>query len=161
MNIKGASTVFLQVVVVLVAIVALIILIRFPQLEGRAQNLDLISIYSDPFILYGYAASTVFFVALYKAFKVLEYIRQNRLFSLDSVKNLRSIKYCAIILAVAIAMAGVYVRIFHADDDDPAGFVAMCIIATFISIAVATAVAVLEKILQNAVDLKTENDLTI
>lgn len=161
MNIKGASTVFLQVVVVLVAIVALIILIRFPQLEGRAQNLDLISIYSDPFILYGYAASTVFFVALYKAFKVLEYIRQNRLFSLDSVKNLRSIKYCAIILAVAIAMAGVYVRIFHADDDDPAGFVAMCIIATFISIAVATAVAVLEKILQNAVDMKTENDLTI
>lgn len=161
MNIKGASTVFLQVVVVLVAIVALIILIRFPQLEGRAQNLDLISIYSDPFILYGYAASIVFFVALYKAFKVLEYIRQNRLFSLDSVKNLRSIKYCAIILAVAIAMAGVYVRIFHADDDDPAGFVAMCIIATFISIAVATAVAVLEKILQNAVDLKTENDLTI
>ncbi|HEX7015833.1 MAG TPA: DUF2975 domain-containing protein [Cyclobacteriaceae bacterium] len=161
MNIKGASTVFLQVVVVLVAIVALIILIRFPQLEGRAQNLDLISIYSDPFILYGYAASTVFFVALYKAFKVLEYIRQNRLFSLDSVKNLRSIKYCAIILAVAIAMAGVYVRIFHADDDDPAGFIAMCIVATFISIAVATAVAVLEKILQNAVDLKTENDLTI
>ncbi len=161
MNIKGASTVFLQVVVVLVAIVALIILIRFPQLEGRAQNLDLISIYSDPFILYGYAASIVFFVALYKAFKVLEYIRQNRLFSLDSVKNLRSIKYCAIILAVAIAMAGVYVRIFHADDDDPAGFIAMCIVATFISIAVATAVAVLEKILQNAVDLKTENDLTI
>lgn len=161
MNIKGASTVFLQVVVVLVAIVALIILIRFPQLEGRAQNMDLISIYSDPFILYGYAASIVFFVALYKAFKVLEYIRQNRLFSLDSVKNLRSIKYCAIILAVAIAMAGVYVRIFHADDDDPAGFIAMCIVATFISIAVATAVAVLEKILQNAVDLKTENDLTI
>lgn len=161
MNIKGASTVFLQVVVVLVAIVALIILIRFPQLEGRAQNLDLISIYSDPFILYGYAASIVFFVALYKAFKVLEYIRQNRLFSLDSVKNLRSIKYCAIILAVAIAMAGVYVRIFHADDDDPAGFIAMCIVATFISIAVATAVAVLEKILQNAVDMKTENDLTI
>jgi hypothetical protein len=50
---------------------------------------------------------------------------------------------------------------FHHKDDDPAGFLSMCIVATFITIAVATAVAVLEKILQNAVDMKSENDLTI
>lgn len=158
---KGTSIVFLQVVIVLVGIVALIILIRFPLLEGRAQNLDLLSVYMDPFILYGYAASIAFFVALYKAIKVLGYIKQNKLFSVNSVRTVRSIKHCAIILAVAIALAGLYVRIFHAEDDDPAGFLAMCIVAIFISIAVATAVAVLEKILQNAVDMKTENDLTI
>ena len=44
-------------------------------------------------------------------------------------------------------MAGLYIRIFHNKEDDPAGFLAMCIVFTFISIAVATAVAVLEKIL--------------
>jgi hypothetical protein len=57
--------------------------------------------------------------------------------------------------------AGLYILIFHDKEDDPAGFLAMCIIVTFISIAVATAVAVLERILQNAVDMKSENDLTI
>lgn len=158
---KGNSIAFLQAVIVLVGIVALAIMIRFPMLEGRAQNLDLVSIYSDPFILYGYASSIAFFVGLYKGIKLLGYVKQNRLFSRNSVRTLRSIKYCAIILSVLIAMAGLYVRIFHSNDDDPAGFLAMCIIATFISITVATTVAVLEKILQNAVDMKTENDLTI
>jgi hypothetical protein len=136
-------------------------MIRFPLTEGRAENLDLFSIYFDPFILYGYASSIAFFVALYKAFKLLGYIGQNKLFSPNSVKTLRSIKYCAIILSILIVTAGLYIRIFHSKEDDPAGFLAMCIVITFIAIAVATAVAVLEKILQNAVDMKSENDLTI
>jgi hypothetical protein len=158
---KRISIIFLQAVIVLVGIVALSILIRFPMTEGRAADLDLFSIYFDPFILYGYASSIAFFVALYKAFKLLGYIGQNKLFSPNSVRTLRSIKYCAIISAILIVMAGIYISIFHNKEDDPAGFLAMCIIITFISIAVATAVALLEKLLQNAVDMKSENDLTI
>lgn len=158
---KRIPIIFLQAVIVLIGIVALSIMIRVPMTEGRAQNLDLFSIYADPFILYGYASSIAFFVALYKAFRLLGYIGQNKLFSLNSIRTLRSIKYCAIILSILIVMAGLYIRIFHHEDDDPAGFLGMCIILTFISIAVATAVVVLEKILQNAVDMKSENDLTI
>jgi len=158
---KRISILFLQAVIVLIGIVALAIMIRFPMTEGRAQNLDLFSIYFDPFILYGYASSIAFFVALYKAFKLLGYIGQNKLFSPNSVRTLRGIKYCAVIFCILIVMAGLYIRIFHNEDDDPAGFLAMCIVVTFISIAVATAVAVLEKLLQNAVDMKSENDLTI
>lgn len=158
---KRISIIFLQAVIVLIGIAALAILIWLPLTEGRATNLDLFGIYSDPFILYGYAASIAFFVALYKAFKLLGYIGQNKLFSLNSLRTLRSIKYCAIILSILIVMAGLYIMIFHSKEDDPAGFLAMCIITTFISIVVATAVAVLEKILQNAVDMKSENDLTI
>jgi hypothetical protein len=158
---KRISITFLQFVIVLIGIVALSIMIRFPLTEGRARNLDLFSIYFDPFILYGYASSIAFFIALYKAFKLLGYIRQNKLFSLNSVRTLRSIKYCAIILTILIALAGLYIKIFHNKEDDPAGFLAMCIVITFLTISVATAVAVLEKILQNAVDMKTENDLTI
>jgi hypothetical protein len=145
----------------LFGVVALSIMIRLPMIEGRAENLDLFSIYADPFILYGYASSIAFFVALYKAFKLLGYIGQNKLFSLTAVRTLRSIKYCAVMLSILIAAAGLYIRIFHDKDDDAAGFLALCIVTTFISIAVATAVAVLEKILQNAVDMKTESDLTI
>src|SRR4030095_4404331 len=136
-------------------------MIRFPSTEGRAENLDLFSIYSDPFILYGYAASIPFFIALYKAFKLLGYIGQNKAFSLHSVMTLSSIKYCAIILSILIVMAGLYIRISHNKDDDPAGFLAMCIVTTFVSIVVAAAAAIFEKILQNAIYMKSENDLTI
>jgi len=155
---KKRSTIFLQGVIVLIGIGALAILIRFPLTEGRAENLDLFSIYSDPFILYGYAASIPFFIALYKAFKLLGYIGQNKAFSLNSVRTLSSIKYCAIVLSIFIVMAGLYVRIFHNKDDDPAGFLAMCIVTTFVSLVVATAVAVFEKILQNGMDIKSEKE---
>lgn len=158
---KRISTIFLQAVIVLIGIVALVILIRFPLTEGRAVNLDLFSIYADPFILYGYAASIAFFVALYKAFRLLGYIGQNQVFSSNSVASLKSIKYCAIILSISIVMAGLYIRIFHSKEDDPAGFLAICIVTTLASSVVATAAAIFQKILQNAIDIKSENDLTI
>mgnify|MGYP001575820635 CR=1 FL=1 len=158
---KRSSTIFLQVVIVLICIVALAIMIRFPLTEGRAVHLDLFSIYSDPFIMYGYAASIAFFVALYQAFTLLGYIGQNKVFSLNSVRALRIIKYCAIVLSILIVMAGLYIRIFHAEGDDPAGFLAMCIVTTFVSIVIATAASVFERTLQSAIDIKSKNDLTL
>jgi|SRR3989344_2042321 len=160
---KKSSTIFLQVVVVLIGIVALAIMIRFPLTEGRATNLDLFSIYADPFIIYGYLVSIAFFIALYQAFKLLGYIRQNKVFSLESVKSLRNIKYCAIVLSCLIVIAAIYIRVsFNGNaDDDPAGFVAVSIVATFISIVVATAAAVFERTLQSAVEIKSENDFTV
>jgi hypothetical protein len=158
---KRASTIFLQAVIVLIGIVALVILIRMPLAEGRAKNLDLFSVYTDPFILYGYAVSIAFFVALYKAFRLLGYIGQNQVFSTPAVNALKGIKRCAIILSALIILAGLYIRIFHSKDDDPAGFLAICIVITFACVVVATAAAIVEKILQNAIDMKSENDLTI
>jgi hypothetical protein len=110
---KRTPVVFLQAVIVLIGIVALAILIRFPVTEGRAKNLDLFHIYFDPFILYGYAASIAFFVALFKAFKLLGYIGQNKVFSSSSVKALKSIKYCAIVLSALIVMAGLFIKLSH------------------------------------------------
>ena len=42
-------------------------------------------------------------------------------------------------------MAGLYIAIFHNKEDDPVGFLAMCIVTTLISVAVAAIVAVLKK----------------
>ncbi len=142
----------------LIGMAARTVLIWFPLTEGRATNLDLFSIYFDPFILYGYATSIAFFVALHQAFKLLGYIGQNKVFSSNSVKALKSIKYCAIALSILIVAAGLYIRMFHNKKDDPAGFLAICIVTTFVSIVVATAAAIFEKILQNAVDMKSELD---
>lgn len=156
---KKGSMIFLKGVIVLIGIVALAIMIRFPLTEGRAVNLDLFHIYADPFLIYGYLASIAFFVALYQALKLLGYIGENKVFTLSSVKALRNIKYCAITLSTSIVMAGLYIRMFHAKDDDPAGFLAMCIVTAFISIVIATMASVFEKIIQSAPDKKSENNL--
>src|SRR3990167_2107141 len=161
---KRISTIFIQVVIVALGIAALAVMIRFPLTEGRAVNLDLFHIYADPFLIYVYIASIAFYVALYQAFTLLGFIGQNKVFSLQSVKALRAIKYCAIVLSIFIVMAAVYIRISFAEGDtgdDPAGFVAMCIVTTFISIVIATAAAVFERLLQSAVEMKSENDLTV
>lgn len=155
---KPRSTVFLQAAIVLIGMVTLALMIRFPLTEGRAKNLDLISIYLDPFILYWYVASSAFFVALYNAFKLLGYIRQNQAFSLNSVKTVRNIKHCTIVLGILIVMAGIYIRIYHTNDDDPAGFLAPGMVTVFVCMVAATAAAVFEKILQSGMDIKSENE---
>jgi hypothetical protein len=45
--------------------------------------------------------------------------------------------------------------------DDAAGGVFVGVLITFGSIVIATAAAMFERILQNAVDIKSENDLTV
>lgn len=155
---KQRSTKILQGVIVLFGTVVFAFMVRFPLTEGRAENLDLFSIYFDIFIIYGYASSIAFFIALYKAFRLLGYIGKNEAFSLKSVTTLKSIKYCAILLSVLIAIAGIYIRIFHNKDDDPAGFLALCIVTAFASIVVATAASLLKEIFQNGLDIKSENE---
>jgi hypothetical protein len=158
---KRISLIFVQAGIVLIGIVVLALLIWLPLTEGRATNLDLFSIYFDPFILYGYAASIAFFIGLYQAFKLLGYIGQNKVSSSNSVRTLKSIKYCAIALSILIVTAGLCIMLSHNKEDDPAGFLALCIVTTFVSIVVATAAAKFEKSLQNGIDMKSDNDLAI
>ena len=51
--------------------------------------------------------------------------------------------------------------ILNHGNDDAAGGVFMGVLITFISIVFAAAAAMFERILQNAVDIKSENDLTV
>ncbi len=159
---KRGSTLFLKIVILLIAIGALIGMIWFPQTEGRATNLDLISIYKDPFIIYLYIASIPFFTALYQAFKLLGYIDKNKIFSQASVKAVGNIKYCAIALMGFIAAAILYIFVMaKATNDDGAGAIVVGLVTVFASSIIATAAAVFQKLLQNAVDIKSENDLTV
>jgi hypothetical protein len=161
---KQGSTLFLKIVISVIGIVALAGMIRFPQTEGRAANLDLISIYKDPFIIYLYIASLPFFVALYQAIKLLGFVEKNKIFSQAAVEAVRNIKYCTIVFIgfVAAAMAYILVMVKVTNgDDDPAGFVAIGLVIIFASAVIATSAAVFQKLLQNAVDIKSENDLTV
>lgn len=159
-SMKRGSTTFLKLVILLIAIGVLAGMIWFPQTEGRAVNLDLISIYADPLIIYIYIGSIPFFVGLYQASRLLNFIDAHKAFSQGAVNTLKSMKFASLSLVGFIALALLYIR-FFAHGDDPAGPTMLGIIVSFASVVIATAAAVFERLLQNAVDMKSENDLTV
>lgn len=160
---RRIATIFLQTIIVLVGVIVFAALLIEPQLEGRNTNSTLFQTYlTDPFLAYIYLASIPFFVALFQTFRGLGYIRHNKVFSYAAVKTLRTIKYCALVVTSTTIAADIYIRIAaHTSNDDPAGAVMLGMVITFISVVVVATSAVFEKILQNAVDIKSENDLTI
>lgn len=155
---KKSSAVFLQVVIVLVGIITLALMLWEPQIEGRNVHATNVEIYfKDPFLAYAYIGSIPFFAALYQAFKVLGYIRQNKTFSQASVNALRTIKYCAMTLIAFILGAEAYFFIVSRKvEEDIAGGVAMGLGMIFISVVIAAAAAMAEGVFQRALDMKSE-----
>jgi hypothetical protein len=148
--------------IVLVGLGVLTFLLWEPHLEGRNVNATLFEIYfKDPFLAYIYLAFVPFFVGLYQGFKILGYARRNEIFFPRSVRALRIIKYCALITAIFIIGAEVYIFVFVRGTDDVAGGVMMGAFIILVSAVIGTTAAVFERILQNAVDIKSENDLTV
>ena len=157
---KKGSITFLQVVIVLVGIGALAFLLGEPHVEGRNAHATLFQIYfKDPFLAYAYVASIPFFMGLYHGFKVLGLVRQNRTFSQDTVHSLRTIKHCAMAI-IGFVVLSIGFMAFEDGEDRPPG-VFMRVLVAFPSIVVATAMAIIERVLQNAVEIKSENDLTV
>ncbi|HEV2829855.1 MAG TPA: DUF2975 domain-containing protein [Pyrinomonadaceae bacterium] len=158
---KKSSTIFLQIVIVLIGIGALALMLWEPHIEGRNAHATLFQIYfHDPFLAYAYIASIPFFVALYQAFKVLGYVRQNKTFSQATARALRTIKYCALAIIGFVAVSVIFIPMSSDNDDRPAG-VFMRLLIAFPSIVIAAAAVMFEQILKDAVDIKSENDLTV
>ena len=109
---KRSSTIFLQIVIVLIGIGALALLLWEPHIEGRNAHATLFEIYfKDPFLAYVYIGSIPFFVALYQAFKVLGYAGQNKVFSQAAVKALRTIKYCALAIIGFVVVGEIFIML--------------------------------------------------
>lgn len=146
----------------LIGVGALALLLWEPHIEGvNAHATTLYEIYfDDPFLALVYVGSIPFFVALYQAFEVFGYAGQDMVFSPAAVKALRTIKYCALAIIGFVAVEEVFIMLNHGNDD-PAGGVFIGILITFGSVIVAATSAVFERILHNAVAIKSENDLTV
>ena len=160
---KRSSTIFLQLVIVLIGVGVLALMLVEPLFEGRNVNATNFEIYfKDPFLAYAYTASIAFFVALYQAFKLLGYIGANQVFSPRAVKALRTIKYCALtLIAFIVGAEAFFFTVQRGKGEDIAGGVMMGLLMIFVSAVAATAAAVFERLLQSAVEMKSENDLTV
>jgi hypothetical protein len=160
---KRSSIIFLQIVIVLLGVAALALLLWEPQVEGVNKNRTNFEIYfQDPFLALVYAGSIPFFIALYQAIRALGYVGRNEVFSPEVVKALRTIKYCALAIIGFVVVEEIVILLMNnRDNDNPGAPIFLGILIVFPSIVVATVAAMFERILQNAVDLKSENDLTV
>jgi Protein of unknown function (DUF2975) len=71
---------------------------------------------------------------------------------------LRIIKYCALAVAGFVVGGEGYLFVVQRGKEDIAGGVAVGLFIIFVFVVSATAAAVFERLLQSAVDMKSEND---
>ncbi len=153
---KQGSTLFLKTVIILfgLAVLALCVFL-FSELitEERLGGYR-------PIVIGMLVAAIPFFIGLYQTLKLLGLIDKNKAFSNASIHALKIIKYCGAAISTLYAVGMPYIFIVAERDDAP-GVVLLGLIFTFVPMAVAIFAAVLQNLLQNAMDLKSENELTV
>lgn len=162
---KNGSTLFLKISLFLVgAPVLALCLFLLPQIVKKATE-EALKGSELAFVVFGilfivYASVIPFYFALFQAFKLLQFIDKNKAFSDLSVRSLMKIKKCALTISGLYVVALPLVFIIAQWDDAP-GLVLVGMAFIGASIVIAVFAAVLQRLLKEAIDLKSENDLTV
>ena len=107
-----------------------------------------------------YVTSIPFYLALYQSYRLLTYIDTSTAFSQLSVDALNKIKKCA------YAISGIYLLILPffyilGEYDDAPGIILIGLLMIFAPLVIAFFAAILQKLLEDAIEFKSENDLTV
>lgn len=117
-----------------------------------------------PYLIGAWVLSIPIFIALHQTLKIIKYIDENRAFSNLSIIAVKNIKYCSIIFNI-LFIIGVIVTIIHdrnlVADEDITPIITIGFIFSFASSVMTTFMAVLQKFLQDAINIKFENDMTV
>lgn len=156
------ETFFLKVVILIMSlpILALCILGIPWFAKGMLETYTNLTAVIYPLIIILYTSAIPYHFALFQTFKLLSYIDSNEAFSDLSVKSLKKIKYSAIAISV-LYIAALPLIYLLADASDAPGMILMGMGIAFASFVVCVFAAVLEKLLRNAIELKSEIDLTV
>lgn len=163
MNIKQkGSTIFLRLALIVIALAALALCIfAFPEMWRSFTFEDQMFVRPGRAIILGMYLSVVpFLLALWQSWKLLGFIDKNVAFSELSIKSLRNIKYCAIAISVFMAGASPFFYMFAQLDDAP-GVVIISMAFVAAPIVVAVFATILERLLRSAINMKSENELTV
>jgi hypothetical protein len=158
---KIVTTLFLKIAVIFIGISVLALCIfLIPVLADEVA--DFLGVHYIKYIIFFllYGGALPFYIALYQAFKLLSYIDKNIAFSELSVRTLMRIKYCAISIC-GLHVLGLPLYYLVADKDDAPGLIFVGLVIPFASLVIAVFAAVLQRLLQEAINIKSENDLTV
>lgn len=159
---KQGSTLFLKMAVFLMGIPVLALCIFLvPEIAKFIVELYPDHTYLEYLVyIVFYAAAIFYYFVLYQAFKLLSYIDKNNAFSELSVKSLKNIKFSAIIISVTFVF-GMPLFYLIAERDDAPGFIIIGMFLVFAPLVISVFAAVLQRLLQEAINIKSENDLTV
>lgn len=162
---KQGSTIFLKIAVFLIgAPVLALCIFLLPQIASeaiaQAQGGAELAYVVFGILIVMYGSTIPFYFALYLALKLLSYIDKNQAFSQMSVAALKKIKYCAFIISGLYAAALPLIAIIAEWDDAP-GLLLIGMVIIGASTVIAVFAAVLQKLLREAINIKSENDLTV
>lgn len=159
---KRISTHFLRFSLFCLAVGVLVLCVfALPQMsKGGSEEYPGIGHALFSIMILLYATVVPFFVALWQMIKLLKYIDHHTAFSELSVKALRTIKYCAVTMTV-LYMGCVPLLLPMVEADDAPGLILIGAALACAPIVVAVFAAVLERLLQDAIRIKSENELTI
>ncbi|MBX4148188.1 DUF2975 domain-containing protein [Paenibacillus lautus] len=159
---KRGSTLFLRIAVILIGIPVLALCIFVvPEIAEFIAELYPDHTYLRYLVFIDlYATAIPFYFALYQAYKLLGYIDKNKAFSELSVRVLKNIKNCATLIS-SLFVVGMPLFYLIAEKDDAPGIIIIGMALIFASMVIAVFAAVLQKLLKEAIDIKSENDLTV
>ena len=154
--IQRGPTLFLKITIILIGISALVM---FGLLIYLLFKSDDIGAYRP--ILFGMLLTAIpFFLGTFQAFRLLNYIDENKAFSDMSVIALKKIKMNAFTISGFYIVCMPYIY-YVAEKDDAPGGILIGIVLVIAPAVVAIFAATLQKLLKNAIDIKSENDLTV
>lgn len=156
------ETLFLKTVVFLLGLPVLALCIFIiPEIAAfLVELIPSLAYLQYPFMIGLYASAGIYFFALYQVFRLLGFIDQDLAFSDLTVHVLKNIKFCAAAIG-ALFILFMPLIFMMGDLDDAPGLVLIGLIIIFACMVIAVFAAVLEKLLQNAIAIKQENDFTI
>ncbi len=129
--------------------------------EESVQNPEAVTY---PYMLGAYLLLLPVFFALYQVHKLAGYVEKGRAITADFVSSLRTIKLCAVAFSVLVIIGAALTIVFARASDpseDVTHIFALGFIFTFASSVIAAIAALFQQLIQKAVDLKSENELTV
>lgn len=155
-SIKQGSTHFLRLVILFLGIVVLALSIfALPAMwSGGSSEFPTASLAIFLIMIGLYVTMVPFFFALWQTLNLLKYIDQNKAFSTLSMTALKNIKYCAITIAV-LYIGGIPLLFPIAQADDAPGLIIFGAIIACAPIVVAVFASVMQRLLQQAIKMKT------
>lgn len=162
---KQVSTSFLKLVVMLLGVPAFVLgVFTLPKIALKAieevQNGGELGYIVLLTLLIMYISAVPFYLALFQTIKLLGYIDSNQAFSDLSVVALKKIKNSSKIISCLYLLALPFAYMIAEWDDAP-GIIVIGLVIMGSSLVVAVFASVLQRLLEEAINIKSENDLTV
>ena len=160
---KKGSTMLLKITLVFMTLIVLVLAVfALPNIYKGA----LIEFPGVPNVVLGiiiamYAVTVPYFLVMWQSWKLLILIDQNKGFSEFSIKAFRSIKFASLVGGLILMIGFVPLLYPIAQLQDAPGLLVIGFAFSCIPFVVAIFASLLEKLFQNALDMKSENELTI